>query len=65
MNGVHDMGGMQDMGPVHAEQNEPVFHMPWEGRVFALVGLVVLDEGAAIKGILQHASRLSKSRLAF
>ena len=36
MNGVHDMGGMQDMGPVHAEQNEPVFHMPWEGRVFAL-----------------------------
>lgn len=36
MNGVHDMGGMQDMGPVHAEQNEPVFHQPWEGRVFAL-----------------------------
>lgn len=36
MNGVHDMGGMQDMGPVHEEKNEPVFHMPWEGRVFAL-----------------------------
>ena len=36
MNGVHDMGGMQDMGPVDEEQNEPVFHMPWEGRVFAL-----------------------------
>ena len=36
MNGVHDMGGMQDMGPTHEEQNEPVFHMPWEGRVFAL-----------------------------
>jgi nitrile hydratase len=36
MNGVHDMGGMQDMGPIQQEQNEPVFHMSWEGRVFAL-----------------------------
>jgi nitrile hydratase beta subunit len=36
MNGVHDMGGMQDMGPVREEKNEPVFHHPWEGRVFAI-----------------------------
>ena len=36
MNGVHDMGGMQDMGPVEYEKNEPVFHLMWEGRVFAL-----------------------------
>jgi nitrile hydratase beta subunit len=36
MNGVHDMGGMQDMGPVQEEKNEPVFHRPWEGRVFAI-----------------------------
>lgn len=36
MNGVHDMGGMQDMGPVHREKNEPVFHARWEGRVFAI-----------------------------
>jgi nitrile hydratase subunit beta len=36
VNGVHDMGGMQDMGPVQPEKNEPVFHEPWEGRVFAL-----------------------------
>jgi len=36
MNGIHDMGGMQDMGPVVAEKNEPVFHEPWEGRLFAL-----------------------------
>ena len=32
MNGVHDMGGMQDMGPVQEEKNEPVFHHPWEGQ---------------------------------
>ena len=36
MNGVHDMGGMQDMGPIQYEKNEPVFHAPWEGRVYAL-----------------------------
>jgi nitrile hydratase subunit beta len=36
MNGVHDMGGMHGMGPVQEEKNEPVFHEPWEGRVFAL-----------------------------
>jgi nitrile hydratase subunit beta len=36
MNGVHDMGGMHGMGPIHHEQNEPVFHAPWEGRSFAL-----------------------------
>jgi nitrile hydratase subunit beta len=36
MNGVHDMGGQPDMGPVVYEKNEPVFHAPWEGRVYAL-----------------------------
>jgi nitrile hydratase len=36
MNGVHDMGGQQDMGPVVYEKNEPVFHAPWEGRIYAL-----------------------------
>jgi nitrile hydratase len=36
MNGVHDMGGMQGMGPIGAEPNEPVFHTYWESRVFAL-----------------------------
>jgi len=36
MNGVHDIGGMDGFGPVHLEPYEPVFHEPWEGRVFAL-----------------------------
>jgi len=36
MNGIHDMGGMQNMGPVEYEKNEPVFHAEWEGRVYAL-----------------------------
>ena len=36
MNGVHDMGGDQDMGPIQYEKDEPVFHAPWEGRVLAM-----------------------------
>lgn len=36
MNGIHDMGGMQDMGPIVYEKDEPVFHAEWESRVFAM-----------------------------
>jgi len=36
MNGVHDMGGMQDFGPVVPEADEPWFHHGWERRAFAL-----------------------------
>jgi nitrile hydratase len=36
MDGVHDLGGMDGYGPVRAERDEPVFHHPWEGRVYAL-----------------------------
>jgi len=36
MNGVHDMGGMQGLGDLHYEREEPMFHARWEGRVHAL-----------------------------
>ena len=36
MNGVHDMGGMQNFGPVRPEADEPRFHAQWERRAFAL-----------------------------
>ena len=36
MNGVHDMGGRQDMGPFVYEKDEPVFHASWEARIYAL-----------------------------
>ena len=36
MNGVHDMGGMQGMGPIEHGPNEPVFHESWEGRAWGL-----------------------------
>ena len=38
MNTIHDMGGMDGFGPVEPEENEPVFHETWEGRMFALFG---------------------------
>lgn len=58
VNGVHDMGGEQDHGPVVVEAGEPVFHSPWEGRVYALMrlarrrGIFNLDEmRRAIEGM--------------
>src|SRR6516165_4556179 len=47
MNGIHDMGGMQDMGPIHYEKGEPVFYEQWfSGLVELLVrtGLVSAAE---------------------
>src|SRR5258706_6873639 len=44
MDGIHDRGGMCGFGAVEVERDEPVFHQPWEGRVFGLnaLGIVVL-----------------------
>jgi hypothetical protein len=36
MDGVHDLGGMDGYGPVLVERDEPVFHEPWERRVYAM-----------------------------
>jgi nitrile hydratase beta subunit len=50
MNGPHDVGGLHGFGVIEAEQNEPVFHEEWEGRVcgvslaLAAVGNHVVDE---------------------
>ena len=50
MNGVHDLGGMQGFGPIEREQDEPVFHARWEGRVRGMMtaglrlGVYNLDE---------------------
>jgi len=36
VNSVHDMGGMENLGPVIPEPEGEVFHAAWEGRVHAL-----------------------------
>lgn len=40
MNGIHDMGGMQDMGAIEYVKSEPVFHEAWEGRIYAMSNAV-------------------------
>lgn len=40
MDGIHDLGGLQGFGPIQIEAGEPVFHAPWEARVFALTSAV-------------------------
>ena len=54
MNGIHDMGGMHGFGRIERELNEPVFHEPWEGRVF---GLTVLSGRQRLRNIdeFRHA----------
>lgn len=37
MNGAADLGGMAGFGPVVPEQDEPLFHHPWEERVMGMV----------------------------
>lgn len=36
MDGIHDMGGMRNFGPVVPEPDEPLFHAGWERRTFGL-----------------------------
>ena len=40
MSGIHDMDGVPGYGRVEPEEDEPVFHSEWEGRVFGLVATV-------------------------
>jgi nitrile hydratase beta subunit len=53
MNSLHDLGGMDGFGHVQPEPGEPVFHAPWEGRVYALqralgaAGLWTIDQSRA------------------
>ena len=35
MDGIHDLGGMDNIGPIERERHEPVFHEEWERRIFA------------------------------
>jgi nitrile hydratase subunit beta len=55
LNGPHDLGGVQGLGPVRAEPNEPPFHAEWERRAFALTlgigatGQWTIDEARATR----------------
>ncbi len=67
MDGVHDMGGMHGMGPVDAEENEPVFHGEWEQRMFAMnnavsaLGVRNIDESRHARERMNPGKYLSSS----
>jgi nitrile hydratase beta subunit len=54
VDGVHDLAGMQDFGPVLAEPDEPPFHASWEARVFG-IGAIVTLQGLANTNTFRHA----------
>jgi nitrile hydratase len=54
MDGIHDLGGMQGFGPVEAEPDEPTFHERWEGRVFGMTG-VAMVQGMTNTSEFRHA----------
>ena len=41
VDGAHDLGGMHGFGTVPVEADEPLFHDPWAGRVWAMLGVVM------------------------
>ncbi|MFM9972653.1 MAG: nitrile hydratase subunit beta [Burkholderiales bacterium] len=67
MDGIHDMGGMDGFGKVMPEENEPVFHAPWEARVYAMqramgfAGAWVIDQSRYAGEQLAPATYLSAS----
>jgi nitrile hydratase subunit beta len=67
VNSVHDLGGMHGFGRVPYEENEPVFHEEWEGRLYALLRAIKLpltrntDEGRYALEQLDPAVYLSSS----
>ena len=40
VDGAHDLGGMHGFGPVPIEDDQTNFHEPWEGRVWAMAGVL-------------------------
>ncbi len=42
MNGIHDLGGMDGLGPIEREADEPVFHDDWERQVFGMFILTIV-----------------------
>jgi nitrile hydratase len=67
VNGLHDLGGMQGLGPVVIEPDEPPFHHPWERRVFAItlaagyLGEWNIDQSRAIRERLAASEYLATS----
>src|SRR6266849_4467301 len=68
MNGIHDMGGMQGMGPIEYEKNEPVFHAGWEARVYAMTRAVAATgklKGPSVRPPIESLTALEYLRMSY
>ncbi len=67
MNGVHDLGGLQNCGPVVPDADEPPFHHAWERRAFGVTlamagtGMWSIDHARAARESLPPAQYLASS----
>src|SRR5438270_9695600 len=55
VDGIHDLGGKQGFGPVEVEENEPVFHEPWERVARALTFATVAQVPNPSTSKFRHA----------
>jgi nitrile hydratase len=68
MNGIHDMGGMQGMGPIEYEKNEPVFHAGWEARVYAMTRALAATgklKGPSVRPPIESLTALEYLRMSY
>ena len=57
MNSIHDMGGLTCFGPVEHDEDETVFHEPWERRVFGMA-MLGMGQVATIDGFRHAIERM-------
>jgi len=55
VDGIHDLGGRQGFGPVAVEENEPVFHAPWERVARAVTYAAIGNAPNASTSLFRHA----------
>lgn len=48
MNSVHDLGGLEGLGPVNPTTEEPAFHSDWERAVFGMALPTLLAAGIGL-----------------
>ena len=65
MNGIHDMGGMEGMGELGHEENEPVFHAEWEGRLLSLYAAMTPYRGGRLRPTIERIPAADYLRMSY
>ena len=65
MNSIHDMGGMEGMGELGYEDNEPAFHAEWEGRVQALYFPTAAYRGGPLRWNIERIPAADYLRMSY